>query len=206
MIQLPSATAVNRIIPKDAFCKRLTLSRELKNKFVSEIKHISVLNVINNKTMNLDDKEKDQEEILLLAIDLKELDIDYQIIENVARQNKHKLVFLLRFENQGQLAIYYSKIYKTVWESLNDLHFGVNGFTLEEVWNSFIEQVALQNEPVTLADTYSIDDRLKRQETIKRLEKEIAKIESLARAEKQPKKRFDLYSYTQELKRKLEVL
>lgn len=201
MITLPGTTVVNRIMPKEIFYKRLALSNEIREKFVSDIKHITLQNSLTAATLHLEPNEQ-VNEILVLVIDLKRQEFDTRIVENIARQNQHELVFLLRYSNLGQLALFHNKLYCTQWRALDDLQLVAKGFTLDAVWDGFLEQIALANESAPQGDL-SVEERIKRQETVQKLQKEIDKTEKLARAEKQPKKRFELYQQVQELKRRL---
>ncbi len=72
------------------------------------------------------------------------------------------------------------------------------GFTLDDVWNGFLEQIALQDDISTHSPADDIDAKLQKQDMVLKLQKEIDKLERLARSEKQPKKRFELYQQLQE--------
>lgn len=139
----------------------------------------------------------------MLSIELKKQELDYRIVESIARQNAHKLLFLLKFQEQGQLALYYGKLYKTGWAPLTDLRLEARGLSLDSIWEEFIEQIALQENIIPSCDSLTIDEKLKKQDTILKLQKEIDKLERLSRSEKQPKKRFELYTRLQGLKKTL---
>lgn len=202
MLIFPSKVAVGRIMPKEAFYKRLTLSNEIRERFVSDVKRIVMEYKLSPDTINVE-KGTEVSEILVLSIDLKKQEIDYRIVENIARQNMHKLVFLLKFEDQGQLALYYSKLYKTRWMPLTDLQLDARGLNFDDVWEGFIEQIALQENVIPVDDNLSIPEKLKKQDTILKLQKEIEKLERRSRKEIQPKKRFELFTQLQGLKEKL---
>ncbi len=205
MIPFPSVTAVGRILPKEAFYKRLTLNAEQKEKFVTDVKRITLANSLTAATLNLK-PGTEISEILVLIIDLKKQEFDGRIIENIARQNKHQLVFLLRYEGSAKLAVYYRKLYTTEWAPLDDLKLAATGFTLDDVWNGFLEQIAFTKDIVHSDSGENINERLARQDAILKLQKEIDKQEKLARSEKQPKKKFELYQQLQEKKLELEEL
>ena len=205
MIQFPSATAVGRVIPKEAFYKHLTLSSDIKEKFVTDVKRITISNSFTAATLNL--KEDAQlSEILVLTIDLKKQQFDGHIVENIARQNPHKLLFLLRFEGKAQLAVYYAKLSTTAWILYEDITLTAKGFTLDAVWQGFLEQIALQDGLTKHNPDEDIDTKLQRQEMILKLQKEIEKLEKRTQSELQPKKKFELYGQLQETKQKLEEL
>ena len=205
MIDFPEVTRVHRRMPKEAFYKRLQLNKTVKDKFVSDVDRIFVENSLTMENLHLT-QESDVKEILLLSISLKKQEYDDKVVEAIARQNPHNLVFLLIFEDARQIAVYHGKLYRTQWMPEKDLKLKADGFSLEEIWNGFIEQIALYEERIEAADGLTIDQRLHLQEKIIKLEKQITKTEAAAWKETQPKKRFDLYSRLQLYKKELQKL
>ena len=205
MIDFPEATRVHRRMPKEAFYKHLSLTTAVKNRFISDVDRIFVENSLTKENLNLS-ADSDVKEILLLSITLKKQEFDGRIIEAIARQNPHRLVFLLRYDGKRQLALYHGKLYRTRWLPEEDLKLEARGFSLTEIWNGLIEQIALYEERAESADSMTIDQRLALQEKIVKLEKHIKKTEAAAWKEQQPKKRFELYTRLQSYKKKLEEL
>lgn len=205
MIDFPTATAVHRRLPKEAFYKHLPLTKVLKDKFVSDVDRIMVENSLTKENLNLT-ADSEVKEILLLSITLKKQEFDGKVIEAIARQNPHKLVFLLVFEDSRQLALYHSKLYRTQWMDAAEVDLKPQGFSLDEIWDGFTEQIALYEERAEKTDSLSMDDRLKLQEEILKLEKLIEKTEAAAWKEQQPKKQFELYTRLRGYKQKLEEL
>lgn len=205
MIEFPVSTTIHKRLPKEAFYKRLTLSAALKDKFVTDVERIVIENSLSNRSLNLT-SSSEIEEILMLSIALKNQEFDGKVVEAIARQNDHNLLFLLSCEGSQQLALYHNKLYRTPWISADDITLKLNGLSLDEIWNSFIEQIALYEEKAENADTLSIDERLALQEQINKLEKLIKKTEAAAWKEQQPKKKFELYTKLKEYKRKLDEL
>lgn len=201
----PAATAVHRRIPKEAFYKHLTLTKVLKEKFITDVDRIFVENSFTKDNLNLAAESKIQE-ILLLSLLLKKREFDTKIIEAIAKQNPHKLVFLLIYEDSRQLAIWHGKLYCTKWRAAADIELEAKGFSLNEIWDSFVEQIAVFEEHAKAASELSIDERLAMQEQIIKLEKQIQKAEDVAWREQQPKKRFELYQRLQDYKNELEEL
>ena len=139
-IEFPEATKVHRRIPKEAFYKRLQLSSALKDKFISDVDRIFVENSFTVDSLNFT-TEADVKEILLLSVTLKRKDFDKKIIEAIARQNPHQLVFLLIHNDECQLAVYQKKLYKTEWIPKNELSLKLRGQTLDDIWDGLIEQI-----------------------------------------------------------------
>ena len=205
MIEFPAATAVHRRLPKEAFYKHLPLTKILKEKFVSDVDRIVVENSFTKENLNLA-SDAEIKEIMLLSISLKNQEFDGKVIEAIARQNPHKLVFLLSFENQRQLAVYHNKLYRTLWMEHEEIAVKLQGYSLDEIWDSFIEQIVLYEERAEQTDALSIEDRLEIQEQILKLEKQIDKTENAMWKEQQPKKKFELHTRLREYQKKLEDL
>ena len=205
MIEFPAATAVHRRLPKEAFYKHLPLTKILKEKFVSDVDRIVVENSFTKENLNLA-SDAEIKEIMLLSISLKNQEFDGKVIEAIARQNTHKLVFLLSFEDQQQLAIYHNKLYRTLWMAHDEIELKLQGYSLDEIWDSFVEQIALYEERAEQTEDLSIEDRLAIQDQILKLEKKIDKTENAMWKEQQPKKKFELHTRLREYQKKLEDL
>ena len=205
MIEFPAATAVHRRLPKEAFYKHLPLTKILKEKFVSDVDRIMVENSFTKENLNLA-SDAEIKEIMLLSISLKNQEFDGKVIEAIARQNPHKLVFLLSFENQRQLAVYHNKLYRTLWMEHEEIALKLQGYSLDEIWDSFIEQIVLYEERAEQTDALSIENRLAIQDQILKLEKQIDKTENAMWKEQQPKKKFELHTRLREYQKKLEDL
>lgn len=205
MIDFPASTIVRRRLPKEAFYKHLPLSAALKQKFVSDVDRITVENSLTKGNLNLE-KDSEIREIMLLSISLKKQDFDGKIVEAIARQNPHKLIFMLVYDDERQLAVYHSKLYRTKWMKENNLSLTLAGNTLDEIWDDLVRQIAVSSEAVLKQEGQTIDEQLKTQDEINRLNTLIKRIEVAAWKEQQPKKKFELYTRLQEYKKQLEEI
>lgn len=203
MIDFPASTVVRRRLPKEAFYKHLPLSAALKAKFVSDVDRIVVENSLTQGNLNLA-KESGIKEILLLSVTLKKQDFDGKIVEAIARQNPHKLIFLLVYEDERQLAVYHNKLHRTEWMEEDNLSLTLTGNTLDEIWDDLVRQIAISSKAVLQKQNQTIEEQLKDQDEIDRLNKLIKKTEAAAWKEQQPKKRFELYSKLKDYQKQLE--
>ena len=205
MIKFPQSTVVHKRLPKEAFYKHLPLTAAVKAKFVSDVERIQVENTLTKGNLNLA-KESEIKEILFLSITLKKKDFDGKIIEAIARQNPHNLVFLLVYEDQRQLAVYHSKLYRSAWVQEKELDIALQGSTLDEIWDDLVRQIAISSEALPKQENQSVEEQLRKQDEINRLQKLIEKTEAAAWKEQQPKKRFEMYTRLQEYKRQMEEI
>jgi hypothetical protein len=131
LLNFPKSTVVGKNMPKEAFYKKLTIGTDLKEKFVTDIKKIVWQNKLTSATLNID-KGESITEILVLYIELKKQELEYKIIETIARQNPHKILFVLLYENLVQFAIFHNKLYKTEWRvECGEWSFKIKGLNLE---------------------------------------------------------------------------
>ena len=108
------------------------------------------------------------------------------------------------YEDERQLAVYHGKLYRTDWMKEQDLSLKLSGNTLNEIWDDLVRQIAVSSEAVLRREDQTIDEQLKTQDEINRLNKLIKKTETAAWKEQQPKKRFELYTELQNYKEQLE--
>lgn len=205
MLNFPESTKVHKRIPKEAFYRHLPLSAALKEKFVSDVETIIMENSLKKENLNLAE-DSDVREIILLSIKLKKQDFDRKIVEAIARQNSHKLVFLLAYEDKCQLAVYHGKLYRTDWIKEKNLTLTLSGNTLAEIWDDLIRQIAISSKAVLRQKDHTVNEQLKIQDEVNRLNKLIQKTAKAAWKEQQPKKRFELYTKLQKYKKQLEEL
>ncbi len=203
MIDLPEGTHVHRRIPKEAFYKRLQITNALKNKFVSDIDSIYAEYSLTKDSLHLE-KDGQIKEIVILLIELKKKSYDQRILEHIARQNSHKLLFILSFNDSYQLALYHKKLFHTEWLPKSIISLYAKGFSVDLIWDNLIEQVVLSDE-IGINANLSIDDRIEKQEQIIKLNQEISRLDSATWKEQQPKKKFELYKRKQELEKQLEA-
>lgn len=204
MIDFPESTRIHRRLPKEAFYKHLLITNALKEKFVSDVDRIYIEWSLTQENLHLEKSGKIQE-ILILRIELKKKIFDSKIIEAIARQNPHELIFALDYEDERQLVVYHSKLYRSSWMPTQHVTLTLNGFSLDAILDGLIRQIALTNDEDN-AEGLTIDEQLARKEKIEKLQKKIAQTEAAAWKEVQPKKKFELYNRLQEYKRKLEEI
>ena len=73
---------------------------------------------------------------------------------------------------------------------------------MDKAWDNIVSR----NAGMELQHDKTLDEQLAAAAQREKLQKEIAKLEKLARAEKQPKRKFELVQKAKELKQKLEVI
>lgn len=208
MIELPSTAKVGRVIPKEAFYKNLKLKSALQAKFVSDVEKFVVKYALTPKSMKLDESEGIAE-IDVLTVQLKGRELDGKILEAIARQNPHKLLFEICREDEARLALYYGKLYMTPWSDADSVNIAVCGSSMQSVWEGFVSQIAIDGASLSEAvpkPRGDIDAELVRNTKAGKLKKEIDKLDRQSRKETDRLIKYEIFKKCQEKRKELEQL
>lgn len=203
MLGLPSTTEVMRVMPKTAFYKHLNLKPQEKKHFVAQIEKITLTNSIKASTMNIKDGAKNHE-ILVLQVDLKKKEIDASLLESIAKQNNHPLVFVCRYLNEMQIYLYRQRLYCTKWMAPDSFRINFKAQNIDILWDAICSKVALGVEKNNI--DIDLDCQLEMSQRISNLEAEVSKLMDGSRKEKQPAKKNSLFEEAQVKRRELSRL
>ena len=163
------------------------MSAERRKSFDADIARITLVNEVSPVSINIPAGESIQSfSVILIA--LRKKDFDKQNIAFISKMFGQKLLLLLEFEGQHSLAIWQTRLIQQEWTTSENLCIELIGLDLDKVWENIVAGAA--GLEVTQGQT--LDEQLAAQQKRKNLEKEIAKLEKLAWAEKQPKRKMEL--------------
>ena len=224
---LPESTTFNRRVPKQKFYENCAVSAALKRSFVDEITAIWWRNKLAATTLNLA-KGAVVTEIEVFEIELANGHLNEEVLRQMDRMIPYHLLLVLTFENRAQAWIGYkeasgtganafkvSRYYHTDWMPREALCFSLAGLTLDEVYENLVRNIHAASQPaqtgrdglraVAWREDLPISANIARDAARARLEKQLAALEKRARAEKQPKKKFELVQQVKTLKSGLEA-
>lgn len=201
MLNLPKSTEIKKQIAKDKILDNSNLTRAEKNIFEENIKKLVLISEVFAHNVNIE-ASSEIAGFFVLNVHLKKQDYDTKVIEKIFKLINQRLVLLLQFEEQAQLAVYHNKLFVTSWQAMEALQLKLQGLNFNQVWQNIILQIGELN----LEQGKTLDEQISINEERSKLEKQIDALKKKAWAEKQPKKKF---AYAQELKvleRQLEEL
>ncbi|HEZ7986343.1 MAG TPA: DUF4391 domain-containing protein [Ruminococcus sp.] len=209
MLGLPTTTEYNKRIPKQKFYENLSVTPALKRIFVEQIQNVIWANKIAPATISVSEG-KEVTEIEVFKICLNAGTLDESALKQMDKQIPYHILFVLEYNEKYQVWIGYkevsggdnafkvNKYYHTDWLAEQDLQIKIDGLDMDSIYANLVRQIGgIEKGNETLCE--QIADREYRE----KLEKEIAKLEKLARAEKQPKKKFELVSRIKELNKEI---
>ena len=201
MLGLPKATELSRQLPKKAIYAKFSMNTAAKNRFDADISRITIVNEISPSTVAIAAGEE-VKSFYVLLVALKRKDYDERIIGQLSRLIEQNMLFVLECGDEAKLAIYHNKVMSTDWSAKENLSLSLKGLNLDAVWQNVIVQIG----EIQIEQGKTLDEQIAIDEKRAKLQKEINKLERLARAEKQPKKKFELVQQKNMLMQKLEEI
>ena len=200
MLGLPASTEIKKLITKKKVYEHFgaDMSTERRKKFDADIARMTLTNEVSPVSVNLSAGDEVQN-FFVLHILLKSKDFDQQNISYISRLFGQRLVMLLEAEGQARLALWQTKLIMTEWVAPDTLRLPLIGLNLDKVWENIVTQIA----GIEIEQGRTLDEQIAVSAQRDKLIKEISKLEKQARAERQPKKKFDL---VQQIKRKQQEL
>ena len=204
MQDFPQKTFFNRVIPKAKFYEKLPVTQAVKDCFVNEIAAIVWRNKLSQETLNVQPGSRARE-IEVIEITLKGETLNDSVLKLIDKGIPYQLLFMLKRGEEYQLCIGYKETenasvkeyFKTPWQTFSELPLQINGLTLDEVCDNFIRQI---NTRLAVAEAMPLKEALADDAMRQKIEKQIALLEKKMKAEKQPKRKFELHEEILRLK------
>lgn len=195
MLGLPKATEVNKLLPKKAIYAKFQMNTAAKDKVDEDISRITIVNELTPARVNLAEGEN-VKSFFVMNVSLKKKDFSESTIAMVSKLIPQNILMVLEHEEEARLAVYHTKLIQTEWMPKSELSVVLKGFDLDAVWENIIIQVG----GIRMEQGHSLDEQIALDEKRAKIQKEIDRLEKLARAEKQPKKKFELVQEIRKLK------
>ncbi len=201
MLGLPASTEIRKIITKKKVYEHFgqEMSAERRKSFDADIARITLVNEVSPVSVNIAAGET-VHSFFVVLVALRQKEYDKQNVAFLAKMFGQKLLIVLQFEEAYSLAIWQTRLIVQEWTSLDNLHVEISGLDLDKVWENIVAGAA----GVEIAQGQTLDEQLAAQQKRQKLEREIAKLEKQAWAEKQPRRKIELLSSIQKLKVELE--
>lgn len=199
MLGLPKATEVKRQLPKSAIYRKFAMNTADREEFDADISRIDIVNEVSPTNTTFAAGET-VTSFFVLLVKLKRAEYDEKNIVLLSKLIEQNMLFVLRFEDQVRLAVFHSKLLQGDWASMDSLAVTLTGLDFDAVWENLLIQVG----NVTMEPGRTLDEQLAVDERRAKLQKQIEQLERKARAEKQPKKKFELHQQILDLRKEIE--
>lgn len=201
MLGLPKATEMSKQLPKKAIYAKFQMNTAAKEKIDADISRITIINEITPNKVDIPAGDE-VKSFFVLLVTLKRKEFEEKTIATLSKLIPQNILFVLECGNESKLAIYHTKLMQTAWMPTTEQKIELKGLNLDKVWENLVRsfECGVWNEEL------SLDENLALHEQQEKLQKQITKLEKQARAEKQPKKKFELVQKVKKLKSEIDVL
>ena len=199
MLGLPKATELSKQLPKNAIYAKFQMNTAEKAKIDADISRLTIVNEVTATKINIADGEL-VKSFFVLLVALKRKDFEDKTIITISKLIPQNMLLILECDGEAKLATYQTKLMQTEWKPKENLSIELKGLNMDAVWENIIVQIG----GITIAQGNTLDEQIAVDEQKTKLQKEILRLEKLAKAEKQPKKKFELAQKVNKLKQELE--
>lgn len=197
MLGLPKSTELTQALPKARIFAKFDLKSAQKDHFDADVSRMSIVNVISPRTVPALHKGEIKEIIYVVEVALKRQDYDPKNIQLLCKLIQQNILFVLRFEGKTQLAIYHTKLMTNSWGAEPDITLA--GVDIDAVWENLVKMVG----DVEVAEGYTLEEQIHYDEARAKLLKQIEDLEKKSRAEKQPRRKLEMFEELKALRGKL---
>lgn len=139
---LPESTRVKRSLPKAQLYKRFDWKPLQRESFDGDVARLDFVNWIAPRTLPAIAEGQEVKEIFVVEVTLKTRDFDTKNISLLAKSIPQRVVYLIRYEDEAMLAVFYTRLFLTPWQHAEGMSLQVNGLNLDAVWENIVRVVA----------------------------------------------------------------
>ena len=198
MYGLPQRTEINKPLHKTKVFEKFDLTASQRDSFDADISRMFITHVVAESTIPTIKAGKEIADFYIIEVSLKRREYAPKNIELLAKFIPRKLLFVLHFEEQAQLAIHHTKLICSVWQQCDTLNIPLTGLDLDAVWENIVKSIG----QIEIQEGNTLTEQIVADDTRAKLMKQIEQLEKKARTEKQPRKKLELFERLKDLRKK----
>ena len=144
---------------------------------------------------------KEVKDIYVLSVSLKTKDYHPDSIKLLARLIPQRMLFVLYYQQQAQLAIIHEGLHTSDWNMKDELRIPLSGLNFDALWEHLVVTIG----DISLNTEQTLDERIQNKQEKERILKEIEQLERRIDKEKSLTKQMQLYSQINQRKKYLET-
>ena len=198
MYGLPQTTEVRKQLPKKAIYAKFDLKPSQRESFDADIARIDIVAVISPSTVPAIAEGKEVKEIYLLALQMKRKEYDSKNIVLLTKLIPQKMVLALHYNDEVQFAVHHTKLITSEWQLLtsNSSFLIIKGLTLDTVWDNIVKSIG----QIDVENGNTLTEQIATNDQREKLLAQIAVLERKMAAEKQPRRKRELFEQIKRLK------
>lgn len=202
MLGIPKSTIINKPLPKKAIFEKFMPRAEDRKRFDDQISRLAIIGEISPQTINIVASEA-VSAIYIVQVMLKTPLCDDKNIDLLAKLIDQRMLFVLQYEEQIQLAIFRAgKTFLSERHPSESWQLSLKGLNLGAVWDHIVADVS----GVEIIGGQDIDTIIATNEMREKLKNRIEYFQNKAMNEPQPRRKWELAEEIKRLKIELEEL
>lgn len=201
MYALPNNTLLSKQIPKKAIFEKFALTAAQRQRIDADIARIDIIARLAQDTLPAIAVGKEVKEVYVLSVSLKTKDYHPDSIKLLARLIPQRMLFVLCYEHQAQLAIIHEGLHTSSWRAKDEVFIPLSGLNFDAVWEQLVATIG----NISLNNEQTLGERIQKKQEQERLLKEIEQLERKMDKEKSLGKQMQLRSQVNELRKRLNL-
>ena len=194
MLGLPKSTELTQALPKTRIFAKFDLKSSQKESFDADVSRMSIVNVISPRTIPALPAGDTKESIYVVEVILKRQNYAPKNIQLLCKLIPQNLLFLLRYEEKYQLALFHTKLLTSPWGEEPEIE--LSGLDIDTVWDNLVKKVG----DVKVEEGNTLEEQIHYDEARAKLLHQIEILEKKARTERQPRKKLEMFEELKRLK------
>ena len=221
LYKFPQQAKVDRLIPKNKFYEQGKANTKIEQLFVNQVENIRWAYKLASSTIHLQDQE-DLKEIQIFRVKSRVEDLDVSILSFIDKLILTPIIFEVVYQDKVKVVATYKRLNQAdkskavigqyyASECLED-HDRVElpiYLKLADLYEHFIAQIlpiALSKDQENDNESFSIELQLQKSQQLESLQKQLDKLKSKLRTEKQFNRKVELYKHIHALESDLNKL
>lgn len=200
MYALPPTTLLNKQIPKKAIFEKFPLSSAQRQRIDADIARIDIVAQLAPHTLPAVAKGTEIESIYVVQVRLKTNTYSKESIALLARLIPQRMLFVLHFEGEVQLALVHEGLHSSNWLVQDEVQIPLEGLDFDGVWAHLVVYVS----DIALDHEQTLEQQIQSKQRKERLLREIAQLKAKMGKEKQMNKKMALWSDIKRLQRQID--
>ena len=190
MLGLPPSTELNKPLPKTAVFAKFALTAKQREHFDADISRMTLVNVVSPHTIPALAEGGEVKSFYVLSVQLRRKDYDTKNLTMLAQLIPQHLLFILQCNDECQLAVFQERMFVSAWSSLCEtMPLPLQGLDLDKVWANLVTHIG----DFSLQGENTLKEQIQQNEAKAKLQKQIDVLEKKCRAERQPRRKMELF-------------
>ena len=199
MYGLPQRTEINKPLHKTKVFEKFDLTASQRDSFDADISRMFITHVVAESTIPTIKAGNEIADFYIIEVSLKRREYVPKNIELLAKFIPRKILFVLHFEEQAQLAIHHTKLICSTWQQCDTLNISLTGLNLDAVWENIVATIG----SITVQEGNTLTEQIKSDEQKSKLQKQIQLLQQKLNKEKQYNRQIEINAEIKRLKKQL---